>query len=39
MGGFEVKLRSGSVQQKKLIVRGTAVMAGVEVKSAPRRTA
>lgn len=39
MGGFEVKLRAGTAPQKQLIIRGLALMAGVEVKSAPRRAA
>lgn len=38
MGGFEVNVRPGSSTGKQLIVRGAAVMGGVEIKSAPART-
>ena len=37
MGGFEVKVRPAAPTGKQLIVRGAAVMGGVEVKSAPGR--
>jgi predicted membrane protein len=37
MGGFEVKVRPSASTGKQLIVRGAAVMGGVEIKSSPRR--
>jgi hypothetical protein len=37
MGAFEVKIRPSAAPEKQLIVRGFAIMAGVDVKSAPRR--
>jgi hypothetical protein len=37
MGGFEVKVRPSASTGKQLIVRGAAVMGGVNVKSAPGR--
>ena len=37
MAGFEVNVRSVAAPQKRLVVRGTAIMAGVEIKSAPGR--
>src|SRR5688500_15859149 len=39
MGGFEVKVRPSPSTGKQLIVRGAAVMGGVEITSSPRRTA
>ena len=39
MGGFEVNVRPGDGAGKKLIVRGAAIMGGVEIKSAPARKA
>jgi predicted membrane protein len=37
MGGFEIKTRSVSDPKRRLVVRGVAIMAGIEVKSAPGR--
>lgn len=37
MGGFEVKTSSVTEPRRQLVVRGLALMAGVEVKSAPDR--
>lgn len=39
MAGFDVKTTPPAAGAKKLIVRGNALMAGIEVKSAARRTA
>lgn len=39
MGAFEVHARGASDPKKRLIVRGGALMAGVEVKAASRRSA
>ena len=38
MGGFEVRTEGATAPGKRLIVRGTAIMGGIEVKSASRRT-
>jgi hypothetical protein len=39
MAGFEVKVRPGDARGRQLIVRGTAFMGSVEIKSAaPRRS-
>lgn len=37
MGGFEVKVRPSAAAGKQLIVRGAAVMGGIDIKSAPGR--
>ena len=37
MAGFEVTVRPGNAPGKRLIVRGAALMGGIEVKSAPAR--
>lgn len=37
MGGFEVKVRPAASNGKQLIVRGAAVMGGVDIKAAPGR--